>query len=58
MTNYEYLRSLPLEELAKEIANFPVCDACKWRDDECDNVGYCYEVTAEWLKSERETGDW
>lgn len=58
MTNYEYLRSLPLEELAKEIANLPLCDACEWRDD-CDEyytVGYCFEVAAKWLKSERETG--
>lgn len=55
MNNYEYLRSLSLEEMAKEIANLPLCDACQWRDD-CDeryNVGYCYEAAAIWLKSER-----
>lgn len=44
MTNYEYLRSLPLEDFAKEIFDLPGC-----------YMDIYIATFIEWLKSERET---
>lgn len=56
MTNYDYIRGLPLEEMAKEIVNLPLCVVCdrisgKWSCSGND----CSVAAAEWLKFERET---
>lgn len=57
MSNYEYLRSLSLEELAKEIVNLPsMCETCEYMSEYGCNGSDCSEAAAEWLKSERETG--
>lgn len=55
MTNYDYIRGLPLEEMAKEIVNLPLCVVCdrisgKWGCSGSD----CFAAAVEWLKSERE----
>lgn len=53
MTNYEYLRSLQLDELAKELINLPFCSICKFNGGyECSG-SICLLVAREWLKSER-----
>ncbi len=54
MSNYEYLRSLSLKELAKEIVNLPLCVACDRISGEWGcNGGDCSKAAVEWLKSER-----
>lgn len=58
MTNYEYLQSLSLKDLAKELPDLPICTVCKYIGDceECYNLRNCSETAAKWLKAERETG--
>lgn len=57
MTNYEYLRGLPLDELAKELINLPFCSICKFNGGyECSG-SICLSVAREWLKSERKEND-
>lgn len=52
MTNYEYLRSLPLEEMAKEFM-FMYSD---WCDSHCEGNGECdtcEDCMIRWLKSDK-----
>lgn len=56
MSNYEYIRELPLEEMAKEIVSLPICTICKQKDGYgCGEKSDCSIPAAEWLESERET---
>lgn len=57
MSNYEYLRSLPLEQMAKEIVNLPLCTICEHKDtDGCYDINNCSGAAVEWLKSEKTAG--
>lgn len=58
MTNYEYLRSLSVEEMAEELPNLPICEVCEYVSTfkECYSLKHCSKAATEWLKSERETG--
>ena len=53
MTNYEYLRSLPLEDFTKEIMDLPVCNICTLNKTWGCNADFCIASFTEWLKSER-----
>lgn len=53
MSNYEYIRGLPLEEMAKEIVSLPICAICKQDGYGCDEKSDCSIPAVEWLKSER-----
>ncbi len=57
MSNYEYLRSLSLKELATEIVNMPIsiCSICVLSGNWDCNKNNCIASAAEWLESERET---
>lgn len=57
MSNYEYLHSLSLKELAKEIVSMPICSICAVsRNWDC-NKNDCIASAAEWLKSERKENE-
>lgn len=57
MTNLDYIRSLPAEELARILAKSRACDTCcafRWEDGEynlCTTHG-CRKGITEWLLSE------
>lgn len=51
MTNYDYIRGLPLEEMAKVITDLNICENCESNGD-C-RASMCQSVFTEWLKSER-----
>ncbi len=60
MSNYEYIRGLPLEEMAKEIVSLPICTICKQKDGYgygCGEKSDCSIPAVEWLKSERKEND-
>ena len=51
MTNYDYLRSLPLPELAKYISS---CAYCSHFVTGCQGGKWCEEGHIKWLEAERE----
>lgn len=53
MTNYDYIRGLPLEEMAKVISNLNLCENCERKDDWDCYTSMCQAVATKWLKSER-----
>lgn len=55
MSNYEYLRSLPPEELAKEIVSLPICSICALNKNWDCNKNDCIAAAVEWLKFKKET---
>lgn len=58
MTNFEYIKSLSLEELANLISNEASYNGCRMRcpayfNCEDDSEGYCDLTIMKWLSSER-----
>lgn len=57
MTNYDYIRGLPLEEMAKVITDLNLCENCESNGNLDCRASTCKSVFTEWLKSERKEND-
>ena len=54
MTNYERIKAMSVEEVAKELAKDSACEFCKMRDEQsCDRIT-CEQGIIQWLESEVE----
>lgn len=54
MTNYEYIMSLSINDLAEYLWYFTDCEDCFIRDYCRSNTnGRCVDVLNDWLKAER-----
>lgn len=52
MTNFERIKAMSIEELAKELAKDSACEFCKTLDEQtCDKIT-CEQGIIQWLESE------